>query len=833
MHAENIRNAVLLVVSTEYKGRIGIFSNRYISGAALDGDELAGMEAVIALLSVKSGIYGFRCCLASEASELKHSLAIDIQELLQKRSQAENTYATPADALVEGVSAVKIQVHMSEPLPADAEPLDGLNPLEHIMPTSEPTTEKNNVSSQPATTSASQSAATAQPSIGKETPSTAGSHLSLGEILKPALPASPLVAQNTVGNLKDYQKQVKEELENVHRKLVSSDELPTVGTAGHERILEDLRLFNDMLIAEQMRAASWQTGSSQTTDSIQDKSVEAQSTSDEVFTDEDLVTLAQTHRNLSRLSASQSQSSLTTATLPVFEQGKDKPPAPLRSNRIAALICVLVLAGLVWLGYWAYAWSECHKHMSLGIKLLSKNRPLQALPHFIYAAEITPDYSRAYLYLGIALSEVGDYNQSLDAIGRALQLGEPRSKALLARACVLGKMHIYDKAIEDCSNALFDQAGNIETLAVRSANRFRCDQFSQADEDTKAVCDNTRSWDLRARLYRERAAAELRLHEWSKAVEDLEKVVDTFPGSRIYTMLGDAFRNDGKFQEAILNYTSALKVDPRSYQALLGRAISAFKLHQNDEALVDLNSAIAVNAHGDEALLLRGSIYLEATHFDKAYDDLKRAVDLNPYNREAEEKFDVACKRLHKDTASPGTSGVAPDAVASAASDVVKNGDPVALFNMGSKHLANGEIGDAVVCYAQVVRRQPDNADARKYLASALYQQGDVRDATTQLKALSMLRALDAKETIFLSDCLADTGHVDEAESKLKSFLSDQPDNLEVLAGLARIYVNHGLTRQGIATANDGLSKVHNPAEKAMFEALLKQAANSAASHEQ
>ncbi len=116
--ATEVRNAVLIVFSEDKRGRLGIFCNRYISGGVIDGSGKTGIEAVQELLSVKSGIFGFRACLASEGAELKQNLALDISEMLESVGESGGRHTTPSDAVGKLYAAQTesrmMEIHQSE-----------------------------------------------------------------------------------------------------------------------------------------------------------------------------------------------------------------------------------------------------------------------------------------------------------------------------------------------------------------------------------------------------------------------------------------------------------------------------------------------------------------------------------------------------------------------------------------------------------------------------------------------------------------------------------------------------------------------------------------------
>lgn len=65
--------------------------------------------------------------------------------------------------------------------------------------------------------------------------------------------------------------------------------------------------------------------------------------------------------------------------------------------------------------------------------------------------------------------------------------------------------------------------------------------------------------------------------------------------SRAYGNRGNYFLNNGMFNEALADFTSALKVKPDDGQSFYNRAITYIKINRFQEALVDLDSSIKYN----------------------------------------------------------------------------------------------------------------------------------------------------------------------------------------------------------------------------------------------
>ena len=149
--------------------------------------------------------------------------------------------------------------------------------------------------------------------------------------------------------------------------------------------------------------------------------------------------------------------------------------------------------------------------------------------------------------------------------------------------------------------------------------------------------------------------------------------------SVIYAATATIVLADDDIDSQIKHYTHALKTAPKSVALLIKRGDLYFKLHKFDMAIADYTSAIKLDAHADKAYYGRGlalgrngnirqgikdlSIYLSRHPTDsnaytkrgvrylwlredrKAEKDLSKAVALNPNNAEAHDDLGVVIAR--------------------------------------------------------------------------------------------------------------------------------------------------------------------------------------------
>jgi len=145
-----------------------------------------------------------------------------------------------------------------------------------------------------------------------------------------------------------------------------------------------------------------------------------------------------------------------------------------------------------------------------------------------------------------------------------------------------------------------------------------------------------------AKLAREGADAS-KNQDWNKAIEAFRKATDLdrkfAPNLAIaYQHRGFASANEQKFEDAIRDFSEALKInsrDPRIYEQ---RAAVEMKMNDYDKALADYSEAITLKPSEVRYYLYRSYIYETKGDVKNSLADTERALKLDPGNAEAKSR---------------------------------------------------------------------------------------------------------------------------------------------------------------------------------------------------
>ena len=110
-----------------------------------------------------------------------------------------------------------------------------------------------------------------------------------------------------------------------------------------------------------------------------------------------------------------------------------------------------------------------------------------------------------------------------------------------------------------------------------------------------------------------------------------------------YHEQGVDLAGSGKYQQAIVNFNQAIRLDPNNAKYYYNRGIAHGNLDQNQQALEDFDTAIRLNPNYAEAYSNRGFVYMvKLGNKKKACYDWKLACELGDCKniRMAKEKGD-------------------------------------------------------------------------------------------------------------------------------------------------------------------------------------------------
>jgi len=144
------------------------------------------------------------------------------------------------------------------------------------------------------------------------------------------------------------------------------------------------------------------------------------------------------------------------------------------------------------------------------------------------------------------------------------------------------------------------------------------------------------------RLAREGAEA-AKNQDWDKAVEMLRKAsamdhkyADEL--ATVYQQRGFASAKNQQLQEAVQDYTEALKIEPNNVRIYEQRAAVEMKMYAYDKALADYSEASKLKPNEVRYYNYRAYIYEAKEDNQNSMAETEKALQIDPNNQEAKER---------------------------------------------------------------------------------------------------------------------------------------------------------------------------------------------------
>ncbi len=179
------------------------------------------------------------------------------------------------------------------------------------------------------------------------------------------------------------------------------------------------------------------------------------------------------------------------------------------------------------------------------------------------------------------------------------------------------------------------------------------------------------------------------------------------PGSLAFAQLADLYRKAGRTGEAISVCREGLRRYPHYTTARLILAKALLAEGQMDAALAELATILEVSPKDVQCHRLAADIHRRAGRIDAAVTHLETAVRLDPGDRESR-----GLLGLLRSTATPPTEG--------AGVGRVLRDDTFVTVSFGTLCLEQGLVEEAAQVFTRILRKDPNNADARERLEQVL-----------------------------------------------------------------------------------------------------------------
>ncbi|HEY3245066.1 MAG TPA: tetratricopeptide repeat protein [Phycisphaerae bacterium] len=285
--------------------------------------------------------------------------------------------------------------------------------------------------------------------------------------------------------------------------------------------------------------------------------------------------------------------------------------------------------------------------------------------------------------------------------------------------------------------------------------------------------------------------------------------------------LGNALRELGRMDEAIMAYREAVRLEPRYIVARLNLANGLAQQNNPDAAIAHYRVILESDPAHLEALNNIANALAAEDRVDEALTFYRRYLALRPDSPAVQHNLGLAVARQRE---------IEAFIKQCEQSQQIKPDDAAAHFRLGQAYFAQGQIPEAIMLYRRAVSLSPALADYRKHLGLALMKRGIREEALRHLSEAANLTGDDADVRIALGALLAQSGRPLEAAEQYRQALRLKPELITVANNLAWLLATcDGASQHDIAEAVSLADRIRNQSDGKHPELLDTLAASYAA----
>lgn len=233
---------------------------------------------------------------------------------------------------------------------------------------------------------------------------------------------------------------------------------------------------------------------------------------------------------------------------------------------------------------------------SQGVAQLSRDDFERALPYFVRAAELDPNYAEAWYQAGYTYGILDRHAEALSSSQQAAKLKPEWAATYVNIGASRYALGQYKEAVEAYRQAIRRDDDNPETQYALGLSLGR---LNQTDEEVLAYRRTIALKPDHAGAIEKLGDAYLKQKKWAEAAEMFEQLTAFKPEAKTFNSLGEAYLELDKLENSLTAFNNAVGYDPDFDRARfnLGRAY----LKQGSPDMARVQYEILKNARSDWA----------------------------------------------------------------------------------------------------------------------------------------------------------------------------------------------------------------------------------------
>ena len=291
-----------------------------------------------------------------------------------------------------------------------------------------------------------------------------------------------------------------------------------------------------------------------------------------------------------------------------------------------------------------------------GKTFLRLNKTNEAISDLSKASTIAPKNTDVFENLSEAYTMNGDFAQAISALDNYLKIRPKQISIHRQKANLQLLKKDFSEAVKTCNTAISiekedDSLNFLLAVATDSlGNDLAAEKYYKNAIDL-ALADKSRRamTDLMSSYYAGIAGSQANLHKHDQAIKNYSEAIKfSQNNANLFLKRGLSFVAQTELQNGLQDFAQAIGLDAKNFEAYYNRGLVNKKLGQFPAAISDFNQAIKIQPNSAASIFGRGNCYEANNNLNDAVRDYKKALDLDPKNQEYSRQFVVAREKLYE-----------------------------------------------------------------------------------------------------------------------------------------------------------------------------------------
>jgi tetratricopeptide (TPR) repeat protein len=234
----------------------------------------------------------------------------------------------------------------------------------------------------------------------------------------------------------------------------------------------------------------------------------------------------------------------------------------------------------------------------------------------------------SWLDQGIALGNLGKYDDAIQAFDKAIQINPQYEAAWFLKGAALNRRGMYDDAIQAYDKAIEISPRNESVWHGKGITLGNLDKFDEAIQafDTAIEINpkNDVGWYLKGAALDQQGKYDEALQAIDKAIEINPQNADT------WNLKGMVLDDLGRSDEAIQAYDNSTQIDPQNADAWYYKGEALYWLKKYNEAIQACDRVIDINPQDADAWYLKSMALDDLGKHDEADLAYNKSIEIDP-----------------------------------------------------------------------------------------------------------------------------------------------------------------------------------------------------------